>query len=240
MKMKKALLLLTLAAMMLLMSCSRVAAGINEAVTHENLSVRITDVFGDENNAYILLEAKMADTESVTNGRLNTALVDAKAAGGYSFSLIGRNEEAHTQTYLVTVSGEKRLTDKKIGVSLSDYRSEENPLEHLIEAGTEWMFAFTYKPEAATASKSFDDRAVTEIRLYGNVLVITPKNADPSDSIKASGLTITDASGAALEPVLCSADEARCYLSEIVYVFDPAVAQNIASVTVGETVYSLT
>ncbi len=237
MKMKKTIGLLILALVMLLTACSSGGAGINQAVTHENLSVQITKVFGDEKNAYILFEANVSEAESVTNGRLSTAIVNVKSAGGYSFSLIGRSEETHTQTYLLKVSGDKRLAGKKMGVSLSDYRSEENLMENLIEAGMEWAFEFTYQPEKVTASS---DSMLANISLYGGVLVITPKDADAWEEIKeAGGLDVVDVKGELLTPILCSADETRCYLSEIVYVFDPAVAQNIDGIRVGELTYGL-
>ena len=238
--MKKILGVIIISVVLALTACNENIAGINENITHENLSVKVTEVFGNNTTAYILLEASMGENESVSNGRLLDSVVDIDEKGSYSFNLIGRNENSHTQTYLIRVAAEEGLKGKDIYIALSNYVSEENPMNRLIDPKAKWEFSFKYNPKEAV-TKSFDDEIVSRIDIYDDVLIIIPKDNQSLSTIENSCPVFNNGTeGKNVEYEICSSDEQRCYMSKIVYIFEESEMKKIKNVVIGENSYSLT
>ena len=228
--------------LLLLTSCqTEKQSGLGQHVTVENLDVSIVDVFGNENQAYIIAVATLPSTESVQAAELESVLVDCHGVeGSYSFYCIGRNEETHTQTYLISLKSESgSLCNKKVNVSFTNFSSLENPMYRLIHG--EWTFSFRLQYDPAEQQVFlFHDGTIQEIFLYDRAIILCPANHTSFDQMKAQPIIFENADGVSITPQVSSQYEEKCYYESLIFLFSETThASSVEKVLLGGCEYTI-
>ena len=190
-----------------LCACSSddVATGLNNPVTHENITISITDIFGTDDNTYIVAKVKLSEHESVYDGRLNDIIVSGKA-DGYIYECIGYDEEAKEQTYMISIGSVK---SRKIKLEIINYDSVPNPMQTLCRA--KWLFSVNRKDRSRMIRSTYiNDDVIEKIEVYDRALILIPKEGHSVKELSDADISLIDKNGNEIKPAANSIAIKEC------------------------------
>ncbi len=233
----KGILVCTLAMIAVgLCSCEREdVPGLNTSVTHENIAVTLTDLFGDEEHTYITAEVELTENDSVYEGTIAEIIVSGDGTGGYSWHCIGWDKKSHTQTYLIAVTSSDKCVRT---IEFLDYRSVTDPMNEIADAS--WLFSVdTSAAELLCDTVEVHDEMLSEIRVFESAMILIPSDGVSTEALSALEATVIDQSGneAALSANSLSAE--RCRFSFGILLLEEEISSDISKIVLGEKEYLL-
>jgi len=210
--------------------------GLNTPVTHENISISLTDVFGDDDHTYIVAEAVLSEYESVYDGKIAEIIVSGDGTGGYSWHCIGWDEEKSTQNYLICINSSDK-SERKIEVR--DFRSVSNPMNKLADAL--WVFSVdTALAKPLVQTIEVHDEILSEIKVYERALILIPSEEITAEELSSYGIAVKDGSGQESVLKANSLMAERCYFSFGCLLFeDSSDLDKSKTLVIGEKEYSV-
>lgn len=208
--------------------------GMDHPVTHENIAVSVTGMFGDEESTYLVADVVLSDVDSVSDGKIADIIVSGDGNGGYSWHCIGYNEEENTQIYLISVNSPEKLVRK---IEFLDFRSAANPMNTIVDAS--WEFSVdTAMAEPLMKTLVIQDELLSEIKVYKNALILVPADGMKAEDLYVYEIFVRDGTGTEMELVANSIKTERCYFRYgCLLLGENVIADEVKTVVIGEKEY---
>lgn len=198
------------AAIIFLCSCdNREVPDWNTPIVHENISISLLDLFGDEENTYIVVEVKLSESDSVYEGKIAETIITGDITGSYSTNCIGYDDNTKTQIYLIHIYSSMKC---KVEVDFRNYRSLSNPMNLIIEAN--WTFSVDLrKQKSLLKTVVANDDIISHIKIFKKGIIIVPAQGYTIEDLSNCKIEIKDQFDRLVSPLANSLSTDKCYLS---------------------------
>lgn len=191
-------------------------AGLHQAVVLDNISVEVSDFFGDSENTYIVLKLLLSEHDSVYDGQLSNVTLNTKMQGGYSYYCVARNESKHTQTYLIHVNAPSK---GKLDLTIKNYRSVINPMNRIVEG--EWQFSIDSKRiKPLKETIVIENEPIDQIQLFDNAIIIHPSESINFEEFRSYQVSAFNSFEEEVFPEVNSISENNCYFDFVFLKFE--------------------
>ena len=220
-----------------LCSCEQsVVSDFNTPIEHENISISLLNLFGDEENTYIVAEVKLSENDSVYEGKIAETIITGDITGSYSTNCIGYNESQKTQIYLIHINSS---TKSKIEIDFRNYRSLTNPMNMIVEAN--WTFSVDLsKQNPLINTVNVNDDIISKIEIFENGIIIVPAQEYTIEDLSNCKIEIKDQFDGSVSLLANSLEMDKCYLSFGCILLDTSTSNGeINTLTIDEKEYLL-
>ena len=193
-----------------LCSCeNKVVSDLNTPIEHENISISLLSLFGDEENTYIVAEVKLSENDSVHEGKIDETIITGRLSGGYSTNCIGYDDSKKTQIYLVHINSSGKCKTK---IDFMNYRSLSNPMNLIVKAN--WTFTVDLRKQNPLVNTVYvNDDVISQIKVFEDGIIIVPAQEHTIEDLSNYKIEIKDQFDNSASLLANSLSMDKCYLS---------------------------
>lgn len=197
-------------AIIFLCSCdNRDVSDLNTPIVHENISISLLELFGDEENTYIVAEVKLSESDSVYEGKIAETIITGDITGSYSTNCIGYDDNKKTQIYLIHINSSVKC---KVEIDFRNYRSSSNPMNLIVEAN--WTFSVDLsKQNSLIRTVNVNDDIISHIKIFEKGIIIIPAQEYAIEDLSNCKIEIKDEFDSSVSLLANSLSADKCYLS---------------------------
>ncbi len=219
-------------AIIFLCSCNNgEVSGLNTPIVHENISISLLDLFGDEENTYIVAEVKLSEHDSVYEGKIAETIITGDLTGSYSVNCIGYDDDKMTQIYLIHINSSVK---SKVEIDFRNYRSLSDPMNLIVEAS--WMFSVDLsKQNFLINTVDVNDDMISHVKIFNEGIIIVPAQEYTVGELSKCKIEIKDQFDSPVSLLANSLSIDKCYFSFGCILLDPSSNNgNINKLTIDE------